>query len=83
MRQYESRTPCATTCIVFAPQTIWVPTAVKRNYNQVRRQKELTRKARQQQKQERRLARPPSAEDGTEATPAEATTAPPNPGTTP
>jgi hypothetical protein len=56
---------------------------VKRNYNQVRRQKELTRKARQQQKQERRLARPATAEDGTEAAPAEAATALPDPATTP
>jgi hypothetical protein len=64
-----------------APQTIWVPKAVKRNYNQVRRQKELTRKARQQQKQERRLQRPATAEDGTEAAPTEATTVLPDPGT--
>jgi hypothetical protein len=56
---------------------------VKRNYNQVRRQKELSRKARQQQKQERRLARPATAEDGTEAAPTEAATALPDPGTTP
>jgi len=72
------------TCIVYsAPQTIWVPKAVKRNYNQVRRQKELSRKARQQQKQERRLARPATAEDGTEAAPTEAASAPPDPRTTP
>jgi hypothetical protein len=56
---------------------------VKRNYNQVRRQKELTRKARQQQKQERRSARPVTAEDGTEAVTTEATTAQPDPATTP
>jgi hypothetical protein len=54
---------------------------VKRNYNQVRRQKELSRKARQQQKQERRSQRPATAEDGTEAAPTEPTTALPDPGT--
>jgi len=55
---------------------------VKRNYNQVRRQKELTRKARQQQKQERRLARPATAEEGTEAAPTETAATRPEPGPT-
>lgn len=35
---------------------------MRKNYHQVKKQKELTRKARQQEKQQRRTARPNAAE---------------------
>lgn len=50
-----------------------------RNYHQARRQKELARKARQQEKQQRRSARLSAAVENTPATPLEESAAPRDP----
>ena len=51
----------------------------KPNYHLARKQKELARKARQQEKQQRRAARPSDADGSTEPTPTADGTAPREP----
>ena len=50
-----------------------------RNYHQARKQKELARKARQQEKQQRRSARLSPADESAQAAPVEGSPAPHDP----
>jgi hypothetical protein len=52
---------------------------VAKNYHQARKQKELARKARQQEKQQRRSARLSAAGEGAHVTPVEGAGAPHDP----
>jgi len=51
----------------------------KPNYNHARKQRELARKARQQEKQRRRSSRPSAGGENLETTPSAESTAPSNP----
>jgi ribosome assembly protein YihI (activator of Der GTPase) len=51
----------------------------KPNYHHARKQKELARKARQQEKQQRRASRPGVRGENLETTQSDAATAPPDP----